>query len=79
MWFCPPSSGDGGNRGDSIVGSYADGYKLGKERGKNDDRNNSGFDATCPDGSGLSYCAGYKVGYGIGYGASNILEAIRVI
>ena len=43
--------------------SYADGYELGKERGKNDDRNNSGFDATCPDGSGLSYCAGYKVGY----------------
>lgn len=39
MWFCPPSSGDGGNRGDSIVESYADGYELGKERGKNDDRN----------------------------------------
>ncbi|MGA6989420.1 MAG: hypothetical protein WBX81_03325 [Nitrososphaeraceae archaeon] len=68
------SSGDGGgNKGDFIVGSYADGYELGKEHGKNDDRNNSGFDATCPDGSGLSYCAGYKIGYGISYGASNIL------
>jgi hypothetical protein len=52
------SSGDGGgNKGDFIVGSYADGYELGKEHGKNNDRNNSGFDATCPDGNGLSYCA----------------------
>ena len=69
------ASSDDGRRegGNSVVGSYANGYELGKKRGKNDDRNNSGFDATCPDGSGLSYYAGYKIGYGIGYGASNIL------
>jgi len=69
------ASNDDGNRGKggSIIGNYGDGYELGTERGKNDDRNDSGFDATCPNGSGLSFCTGYKIGYGIGYGASDVL------
>lgn len=69
------ASSDDDNRegGNSIAGNYADGYELGKERGKNDDRNNSGYDATCPNGSGLSYCTGYKIGYEIGWDAAGAL------
>ena len=44
-----------------------DGYEYGKEVGEEDSENGYNPNGHCPEGSGLSYCAGYKLGYYIGY------------
>lgn len=56
------SENDDGSGGRSIVGSYADGYELGKVNGRDDYRSGNSHDSKCPP-----WCTGYKVGYEAGW------------
>ena len=60
--------GDGNyGGGGSIVGGYADGYELGKERGIDDWRSGNPHNSKCPPNDSLAFCTGYKVGYEAGW------------
>lgn len=66
------NNGNGGGGG-SIVGSYADGYELGKNNGRDDYRSGNSHDSKCPPNDSLAWCAGYKVGYEAGWFAARTL------
>jgi hypothetical protein len=57
----------------SIVGSYGDGYELGKKAGQSDYESGSGHNSKCPPNDSLSWCTGYKVGYEAGWIAAATL------
>lgn len=58
----------------SYIGAYSDGYDDGKEEGADDALNDNGHNSQCPEGSGLTYCIGYKVGYEAGYISGNTIQ-----
>ena len=57
----------------SIVGSYSDGYELGKKAGQSAYESGSGHNSKCPPNDSLSWCTGYKVGYEAGWIAAATL------
>jgi hypothetical protein len=58
----------------SIVGTFADGYELGKKNGQEAYEEDTGHDSKCPPNDSLSYCAGYKAGYEAGWVAADTLD-----
>ena len=68
--------GSGSNNGNNdrgegrnFVGSYADGYEVGKPEGLNDWNSRNQHDSKCPPNDSLLWCGGYKVGYEVGWSA----------
>ena len=57
----------------SIVGTFGDGYELGKKNGQGAYEEGTGHDSKCPPNDSLSYCAGYKAGYETGWVAAATL------
>jgi hypothetical protein len=53
----------------SIVGTFSDGYELGKKRGQAAYENGNGHNSKCPSNlsPSISHCAGYKAGYEVGW------------
>ena len=60
---------DSNNEGRSFVGSYADGYEVGKPEGLDDWNSRNQHDSKCPPNDSLLWCGGYKVGYELGWSA----------
>jgi hypothetical protein len=71
--FVYASSNDDRGGGNSIVGSYADGYELGKENGSDDYRSGNNHNSKCPPNDSLTWFGGYKIGYEVGWAAAKAL------
>ena len=56
----------------SIIGTFSDGYEMGKEEGASDYDNGNKHNSKCPSNlkPSISHCAGYKAGYEVGWGAA---------
>ncbi len=58
----------------SLIGAYSKGYDDGKDEGAEDTIDDNGHNSQCPQGSGLTYCTGYKIGYEVGYVSGNTIQ-----
>jgi hypothetical protein len=57
----------------SIVGTFADGYELGKKNGQEAYEDGNKHNSKCPPNDSLSFCTGYKAGYEAGWIAAATL------